>query len=196
MTAIGFSVINPRRAVIWADSEVYSEAEPSSQANKFAVNALGFVGAGTGPLGLVYAAADVVHRATEVDEAAIALPPALRRARAEALAGPVARSAVTGATYALIGHSAGMGRVVGYLFSAADDFCPALARAWCSPAIGMRADEVDDEWSALAAAQAQLVEVRRIMPAATGGMVILAEIDGTRISARPVFDLTTGRRTG
>jgi hypothetical protein len=193
VTVCGFAAIDLRRALVWCDSEVYREGEPSGEACKIAVNAFAnIVGTGTGSLLMLAEAAATIQGSATVDDAVVRLPGALRAVHRAAAPSVAARAMMALAAFVVVGRSPRFGRVVGWVLPAERDFLPALISAWCCPAVD--AANVLDEHGALAAAQAQLAELRRSLPNATGGTLMVATIDGDRITVGRAFDLATGLR--
>jgi hypothetical protein len=89
------------------------------------------------------------------------------------------------ATYALIGRSPRFGRIVGYVLAAASDL-PALSSTWSNPALEATDALVSEEHGAIAAAHQQLIQVRRSLPAATGGRLLLARLAESSVAVRVV----------
>ena len=194
MTICGFHVISPQRAIVWADTEIYKDGEAVGHVCKLAIGPLtGFAGTGTGSLGMIEAAGAVVSNAPSMRSALTALYATLAAQREDA--GASARSLPDWWAYALVGFDPRFGRIVGQVLESQADFAPRPTVAWCVPEIAEPPARVVDDHSALAFATTQLIALRERMPGATGGgTLVLAELDGARITVRPAFDLATGRR--
>jgi hypothetical protein len=196
MTVLGFHVTAPDRAFAWCDSEVFSGTEagvPAGHVLKMGVHALGnFVIVGTGRIGPFRDALDAVVMAQTFDDAIAKLPDAMRLAcRAYSSEEISARAPLRGQTIAAVGFSHSRGAIVGATFDLTSDFEPVMPRRqYLSPAID--GGYVADHHSAISVADRQLVALRRQIPDASGGVLILAEITPSGINCRPLFDFTKG----
>ncbi len=193
MTCIGFAIAGLRQAVAWCDTETYrgKRSEPSGHACKISINPVaGLVAVSTGTLYLVREVAAVIGLPCSLADVREALPSALRFARQEMPEGSWARQTTEAGACAVVGYDDALGRVVGYVFNGARDFAPSgPLLQWSSPAIHAVGC---DAHSVVAAAQEQLTLLRRSIPAATGGSLIVAEIDGPRIAVRPLVEMVSG----
>jgi len=166
---------------MWCDTETYLDGKPAAQASKMAINPYAVcAGTGCGNLLLIREAGAVVTGARSTDDAVAALPAVLRGV------------ACPGGSYGVVGYSTLLGRLVGWEFSHGANYAARMTISWARP----RVDQFDlvDDGDALAVAQQQLARVQRDLPDATGGALIVANIDGDRITVRPAFDLLTGCR--
>ena len=196
MTILGFRVASPSCAVAWCDSETYVDDAPGGEICKLAIGALaGIMGAGTGTVDMILDAGEVVQRSPTLEDVVASLPFVLRDAQRQALQTHGARPWASGSAYAVVGRCAHFGRVVGYVFRAADDFAPLLTSRFAYPEIGMADRMVADEQGVVSAALQQIATLRRTLPAATGRTLMMAELHGRRVMARPVFDLATAWRS-
>lgn len=175
---------------MWADSEFYRDSAPAGMTSKIAINPMAVaLGTGTGSLWMLRQAGNAVQAAATADEALTKLPAVLRQAHATAC--DTSATPNRDGAYCLVGWSLVLGRVAGWIMRA-PDFTPRLASQWSCPSMGAF-DLVDDQ-DALDIAQRQLELVRREMPTASGGALILARITAGAITVRPAFDLLTGCR--
>lgn len=194
MTILGFNLVSPWRAVAWCDSEVYEDREPVGDTCKMAVNALaGTVGIGSGTVGIVRAAGAALGQCTSFDEAAATLPAALCQAKREAIDLRAARPSIDFARYAITGRSDRFGRIMAYRFRAERDFQPELTHSWHSPTVDTGAAIAEDEDGVRCVAQQQIAELNRgDLPNATGGTLLMATIEGARITCWPMFRFRPG----
>jgi hypothetical protein len=199
-TILGGYVDAPDHAWVWCDTEVFSEDKPSGDGLKLAINALaGCVLVGSGRMGPFRDAADALGTYPSFDEAVFELPRAIRRAtRVYGAMEIAARAPLRSQFIGLVGFSEKFGRIVAAEFELGSDFRAMVpCREFLSPTIGEPMD-IADEQSVIAVAGQQLEELRRSLPAGTGGALIVAEIGRDGIRCRPAFDFRTGRvlRTG
>ena len=181
MTLVGFTVGDASHATLWCDTETYLAGKPAAQASKMAINPYAVcAGTGCGNLLLIREAGAVVTGARSTDEAVAALPAVLRGV------------ACAGGSYGVVGYSTLLGRLVGWEFSYCANYAARMTITWARPHLD-RFDLAGED-DALAAAQQQLARIKRDIPAATGGALLIANIDGDRISVGPRFDLITGLR--
>lgn len=194
MTVIGFHLLPGGRALAWADSEIFAEGLPSGHALKLAVNTLaGTVGIGTGLVSTLREGAELIAECLTFDEVSSRLPARLMQAsRSRAEFGVAARSSEIWQAFAIVGFSHRFGRIVGTVFDDRRDFSPELAGSFLAPSI-VDADEPQTTEAVIATAQLQLSELRRQNPGASGGVLIMAELQPDGITVRPLFDLSAGR---
>lgn len=184
MTIAGINVIDPRRAVIWCDAEIYHNTAPVGIANKMATNPLaGIVGVGAGTMLLLHEAAAVIQRAIDLEDAVAHLPGVLRGVRRAFAETPATRAVAGRGQYAVAGLCDRLGRVLIYAFRAWEEFSPMLVGAWAHPACPYAHVAVDAH-GAIAVAHEQIAAFRAEVPGATGGRLVVAEINGSAISAR------------
>ncbi len=196
MTVLG-AIVEPDRAVLWADSEVYRAGKPNGEACKLALNALGVACVGTGNLGLLREAAAVVYAATSIDDVEYRLPSKLR-ARAARIAPAVIRCDFgwfTGQGVIAVGHSPSAGRMIGWRFDAGSFLEAVLVSRACVPCdAGLEADisRLDATRHVVAIARRQLALLRlHGLPDVTGGSLTIAELTAgsTRTWCIPDFDV-------
>lgn len=192
MTVAGIAS-TPDGAIVWADSEVYRDGAQAGAYCKVSINPLaGIALTGCGWRGLLADAAAALQDAVSFDQLCDALPPVLRRSAAHGRHElRLAPATTEGAAIAAVGFAERFGRVVGIVWTAAADFTPMLAIDWCSPRVAgaSYADTVD---AAIAVASEQLGFVRREIPGATGGPLVVAELQRGVITAGRRFDLCRG----
>lgn len=193
MTICGIATTGPDRATAWADSEVYTESRPDGFASKLFVHALaGIILTGTGPLAMLRNAADELQLAPDLDSLAESVASCLCRSAADCRDHPrIAAEMVDLAAVAAIGHSHRLGRMIGLVWRS-PDFVPVITTAWCSPRADDGYADASDADAIIATAQGQLEVVRRTIPTATGGTLIVAEVQSGSVVTRPLFDLAGG----
>jgi hypothetical protein len=191
LTCVGFSIISPDRALLWADAETYAQKAVSGTRSKITINVLaGLIATGTGRVSTLIEGAEEISHRLSFEDALQRLPVALRQAtRNPAALALAARSPMPFQVYAVVGFHHGYRRLVGATFDSRVDFEADLTLQFSAP---FAPDLVEDAESAIAAATAQMVEIKRDTPAATGGTLCIAELGPQGISARPVFDLARG----
>jgi hypothetical protein len=195
MTVIGFEVASSEQAYAWADAEVYAEGKPSGWAPKLYVNPLArMVFVGSGRIGIIRDAADDFSNRLSFDEAVDALPQTLRRAAHGFQALEIAaRAPLTTAVIAVIGFSQRYG-LAGFVFDSRTEFEPnGPCRSYMTPASAQKTYGAPDEQGIVSTASHQLEEIRRELPLATGGALVLAEINRQAVRAGPIFDLAIGK---
>jgi hypothetical protein len=187
VTIIGMNLTSGgRSALMWCDTEYYLDEVPAGHIQKMAVNVLlnaVIVGAGTAYTNEI--AAQHLRHAVNFDDLLRDLSDELRyRVNQDA-----ARKKI-GATLAVAAWSHRFGRMVGFVLDSKMDFRWQPATSFSFPVItdfaSLHPENVGD---VVATAQAQMREVRKIIPSAGAGMLTVAEILPDMITLRPLYDL-------
>jgi hypothetical protein len=177
--------------IAWCDSELYGpDGKPSRHRAKLSVNALtGIVGGGTGLVGFLREGEEVIADALSFDQVIVDLPNRLARAARDLVEHRIA-AASAHQVYFACGWSHQMKRIVGATFHAQRNFEPVIAPSFSAPAVEL---DVVDEQSVVTACQQQMLTVQKRNPGAGAGVVVMATVTPSSITARPIFDLAAGR---
>jgi hypothetical protein len=191
LTCCGYNVIAPELGIVWADTELYAEGVPSRHRSKLSANAVGaIVGGGTGLVGFLREAEELVADALSFDQVVVDLPNRLARAARDLVEHRIA-AASTHQVYFACGWSHQMGRILGAVFHAARNFAPVIALSFSAPAVEV--GDVDGAEAVVAACQQQMLLVQQRNPRAGDGVICMARLTPSSITARPIFDLAAGR---
>lgn len=196
MTILG-AVIQPDRAVLWCDTEVYSGQRPAGEAAKMALSGLGIGVVGAGSMALIRQAARSVQASASIDKVERRLPAELRIRAVELAPGLVLQdeSWCTGQTIIAAGFSPAAGRVLGWKFHGPGMFEPILVSRFAMPAnAGMQADisQAKNIGDIVALARRQIELVRLKIAGATGGSLCVVEVttSGLYCVKIPDFDVS------
>lgn len=119
MTIAGAICLVSGDAVAWIDDAIFRDEVFSRSQSKLAVNALiGAVGVGCGWWRVAREGHAALHDATDFDELCAQLPERLQRAQAKCREGS--------STFAVVGHSFDLGRLIVCVFDSGDGFEPHL----------------------------------------------------------------------
>ena len=197
MTIAGCYVAGPDLALLWSDTEVFAGARSSGHSNKLTVSAGGAMACtGAGWASLNDAAAQIVSRALDVDDAASRMGEPLRQTALRMCRDPHRDPAdIARHTVCLAGWSGRSRRVLAYECGGGALFQAVLTTRYASPEpddwiAGFRPD---DPRSLAALAQRQLGKLRQTWPEAQGGTLALAVIRPGHVEAGPFLDFGTGR---
>lgn len=195
MTILGFGIApTGQRAVVWADTEVYSNKVACGHALKIFGNpAIIAVAAASGPLQIIRAVGAIVQKAVAFDDLIETLRGELRQTfEPEHSLGRAARAPKSASTVVLVGWSEKFGRFVGYVMHRELGFAPLGGDQFTTP-------HVDDYWGSvdaddiIATATTQFAEVVSCSAIAGDGVLIFVQMAPTEIRMSQLFDLQTGR---
>lgn len=149
MTALGMVVTSPDRAIVWADTQTFTDGHPHDHRPKLIVNATArIVGCGTGWTQLMERFGDAVTRAMDVDELVEALPALLRRESAAIASKRPDPERFISNAFCVAGWSTRWGRLLGFALDASTYFEPQRVFDFASPAsaelTAMGAASLDD----------------------------------------------------
>ena len=191
MTILG-TLVKPGRAICWSDSESYAGGQPTGHCPKLIINPLARVALiGTGFSTLLRPAEEAALRGTSLDDIAIAMCSALRK-RAGQLARQLTRldrNWLACQMAAVVGFSEEAGRMLAYTFSGASFFEPVVTVRIMRPEPeGGPVAEPQCMPELIALARRQIAYVREECPAASGGVLQVAELRPTQVACWTVPD--------
>jgi hypothetical protein len=191
MTVCGFSVLSPAHAVLWADSEVFAANEPVGHRVKLGVNALaGVAMIGLGTMSIFHEAQTELQRHNTFDQVIEKMPQALVGAYRSFTELPIAAASSCCSTVGIVGYSHRRRRLLGVLLQG-PEFEPMMLADFAAPELA-EPGALTDNHAVIAAAQVQLVALRRSLPQAKGGVLLMAEVGPGGVRCGQVFDFERG----
>ena len=184
-------VIEPGRALLWADTMTFSSGGPCRHVAKLAINPTAAIaGAGTGWNQLVAGGRRAIHEALDLDDLLIDLPAHLRRKAALVADQRGDPQTFRQNIFMLAGWSKRFRRIVGYAFEAESYFAPEMVRTYASPAVGdlaaMGAQSLDDLRGTVVE---QIASLERGHGCTVKGKIVAATITPYEVAARVLVDL-------